>query len=75
MFVYSIIFKQKYFYIIKIFCFQCQNKTWFAIPLPLTDDDINNKNFYWRLSFSCQEKEILTKYGRIKPVIRQMKVV
>ncbi|XP_031370638.1 uncharacterized protein LOC102671149 [Apis dorsata] len=51
----------------------CRNETWFAIPLPLTDNDSNNKNLYWRLSFSYQEKEILAKYGRIKPVIRQIK--
>ncbi|XP_061937118.1 cyclic GMP-AMP synthase-like receptor isoform X2 [Apis cerana] len=53
----------------------CKNEIWFAIPSPLTDNDSNNNNFYWRLSFSYQEKEILSRYGRIKPVIRQMKML
>nr|XP_034191383.1 uncharacterized protein LOC117609317 isoform X1 [Osmia lignaria] len=48
-----------------------QNKTCYAIPLPLKD--INSDATHWRLSFCNQEKELLSKYGRIKPIIRQMK--
>lgn len=51
----------------------CQNKTWFAIA-PLTKFDSSEKKYlHWRHSFYYQEREILSKYGRIKPVIRQMK--
>lgn len=51
-----------------------RNKEWLAIPKPLRDDgDFREKNLHWRLSFYQQEREILARYGRVKPVIRQMK--
>ncbi|XP_076635756.1 cGAS-like receptor 1 isoform X2 [Colletes latitarsis] len=50
------------------------HKEWFAIPLPMTKNHFDtNQNLQWRTSFYYQEKEILAKYGNVKPVIRQIK--
>ncbi|XP_054012812.1 cyclic GMP-AMP synthase-like receptor [Hylaeus anthracinus] len=49
-----------------------KNKVWYAIPLPTNNNDWNEK-LHWRFNFCHQENELLTRYSRIKPVIRQMK--
>ncbi|KZC12748.1 hypothetical protein WN55_05349, partial [Dufourea novaeangliae] len=51
-----------------------RNKTWYAIPLPLKDIDTDDsKGLHWRVSFCHQEREILARHGRVKPVIRLLK--
>ncbi|XP_076385767.1 cGAS-like receptor 1 isoform X2 [Megachile rotundata] len=47
-----------------------RSKIWYAVPLPFKG---TNERLFWRMSFCNQEKELLSKYGRMKPVIRQMK--
>ncbi|XP_076763857.1 cGAS-like receptor 1 [Xylocopa sonorina] len=54
--------------------FDCRNRKCFAIPVPVCDKDGGlARDQHWRLSFCLQENEILKKYGRVKPIIRQMK--
>ncbi|KAG7211496.1 hypothetical protein KM043_010766 [Ampulex compressa] len=52
-----------------------KSKTWSVVPKPLYkwyfDEDMSNS--YWRFCFYEQEKELLDKYGQIKPVIMQIK--
>lgn len=45
---------------------------WFSVPI-VSDNETFIPAFSWRIAFSPQEKDILTMYGRLKPVIRQMK--
>ncbi|CAL7936082.1 unnamed protein product [Xylocopa violacea] len=52
----------------------CQNSICFAIPVPVRGGNANLvTDQHWRLSFCLQENEILRRYGRVKPIIRQMK--
>ncbi|XP_026671970.1 uncharacterized protein LOC108628083 [Ceratina calcarata] len=49
---------------------KCRKNPWFAVPIVSNDA---SSSLSWRLAFSLQEKDILTMYGHLKPVIRQMK--
>ncbi|XP_014485404.1 PREDICTED: uncharacterized protein LOC106749942, partial [Dinoponera quadriceps] len=51
------------------------DRYWFLVPKPLNNKKIfgAEQNRYWRLSFYEFEKDILSKYGRAKPIIRHLK--
>ncbi|XP_071577394.1 cyclic GMP-AMP synthase-like receptor isoform X6 [Temnothorax nylanderi] len=56
----------------------CPNRCWSAVPKPLNNsrsDFGDLRHRYWRLCFYEFEKDMLSshKYGRMKPVIRQLK--
>ncbi|XP_012228009.1 cyclic GMP-AMP synthase-like receptor isoform X2 [Linepithema humile] len=55
---------------------QDNNKCWSAVPKPLNNNKgkfPDARHRYWRLCFYDYEKDILSKYGRAKPVIRHLK--
>ncbi|XP_025163166.1 cyclic GMP-AMP synthase-like [Harpegnathos saltator] len=56
---------------------QDSDKDIFLVPKPLSNKNIfyanSRPSHYWRLSFYIFEKDMLSKYGRAKPIIRQLK--